>query len=120
MRTLPELNDELERVRAGLAEVGREFGEVAKKYRTAEAVEKIAIAQYIKAHKVGLPKWQVENDAIVACQAEIMARATIQGEYETLKTRKETGFAIKDTVIMESSTVKAIDLEMVKSGGYGI
>ena len=102
-----------------MAEVGREFGAVVKKYRTAEAVEKIALAEYVKANMVGLPKWQVETDAIVDCKAEIMSRAKLQGEYEELKARKDTGFAIKDAVVMESSTVKAIDLELLKGGSYG-
>ena len=119
MKSLAEMNEELERVRMGLAEVGREFGKVVKEYRTAEAVEKISLAVYIKAHLVGLPKWQVEYDATVACKAEILSRAKLQGDYEALKARKDIGMGIKDTVVMESSTVKAIDLELLKSGAYG-
>jgi hypothetical protein len=117
MKTLPELNEELERVRAGLGEVGRELSAVVEKYRAAEAREKIALAVH-KKDQSG-PQWLAEAKAVAACKAEVSEHARLRGKVEELKNRKDIGMAMKDTIVMEASVVKAIDLELLKGGSYG-
>ena len=117
MKTLQQLNDELETVRAGLAEVGRELEKVSEPWREAEAREKVALAVHKKDFQG--PEWKAEAYAVVQCEAEILKAARLKGRAESLRHRKDIGMAIKDTIVMESSTVKAIDLELLKSGGYG-